>query len=354
MESASIRLKLAQDESQLASRSYTDARSVLSGSVLSSKETQEQAEEALTLAKNQLNRTTELLDAEEEALYRAALSSLSNSFILARTAREYADSFLGISDENKTKNDAFENLLDTYEKNRSENLYHEFNTKYEATHTWYFANVAGKQNVPKETVKEALNRSVPVMEALRDTLHSIKTVLEKTVAGTNLPQASIDAYQLKTDEYLSHIETALVSPAGGGLSGNRNSIDSFDRTRNLKLDSLKDALALAERNLNLAKIGKEVTDSRTKTDLDSLAVATKAKKDSVSLAENALSQAKKSVDLIESEKRAKLSEIAGKIAELNTKISEAEMQQNLAKASAENGILRAPFDGVILRKYADI
>lgn len=309
-------MKLAQDESKLASRSYDDARSVLSGSVLSSAETQKQAEEALTLAKNQLDRTTELLDSEEDALYRASLSSLSNAFILARTAREYADTFLGISDENKSKNDGFENLLDTYEKNRAENLYHDFNTRYDATHAWYFANVAGKENVPRETVQEALNRAIPVMESLRDTLHSIKSVLEKTVAGTNLPQSSIDAYQIKTDEYLAHIETALISPSGGGLSGNRNGIDSFNRTRNLKLDSLKDAVTLAERNVSLAKIGKEVTGSRTKTDLDSLAVSTKAKQDAAILAEKSLDQAKKAVTLIESEKRAKLSEISGKIAEL--------------------------------------
>lgn len=30
------------------------------------------------------------------------------------------------------------------------------------------------------------------------------------------------------------------------------------------------------------------------------------------------------------------------------------MQSDLAKASAENGLIRAPFDGVILRKYADV
>lgn len=64
--------------------------------------------------------------------------------------------FLGISVENKSKNDTFENVLDTFAKNRAENEYMKFEEIYNQTHDWYFANISEKEVVPREITKEGL------------------------------------------------------------------------------------------------------------------------------------------------------------------------------------------------------
>jgi multidrug resistance efflux pump len=43
-----------------------------------------------------------------------------------------------------------------------------------------------------------------------------------------------------------------------------------------------------------------------------------------------------------------------KVAEINSKKAEVQMNADLAANGIESGIIRAPFDGIILSKYLDI
>jgi multidrug resistance efflux pump len=354
IESAGIRLKIAKNDAKLFEDNLENSQGMLSGSVLTATERQAQAKQALELVRNQLANTTELLKSEEASLYRSSLASLSNAFILARTAREYSDLFLGVTDENRNKNDAFENLFDANAKTKAEKSFHDFDAKYQETYDWYYANVANRSTVEPTVAKEALTRAIPTLEALRETLHSMKNILETAIPGAAFPQSTIDAYQQKTNEYLTGIELALNTPTGGGLQGSSNAIEAFDRNRRLKISELNDSVALAEKNLSLADIGKDVSGNSFQNDLNGLKTELAIKKDNVKLAEKNVSQSQNAQTVLESERKAKLGEIDSQIAELGSKLAEAKMQAGLAGNSLENQSLRAPFDGVILKKYSDV
>ncbi len=354
IESAGIRLKIAKNDTKLSEDNLKSSQEMLSGSVLSAVERQAQAKKSLELVKNQLANTTELLNSEESSLYRSSLASLSNTFILARTAREYGDQFLGVSDENRNKNDAFEYLFNTNAKTKAEKSYYDFDVKYRETYDWYFANIANNTIVDPAVTKEALTRAIPTMVSLREMLHDIKNILDTAIPASNFTQSTIDSYQLKTNEYLLNIEQVLNSPTGGGLQGNSNAIEAFERNRKLKLSELNDSVSLAEKNLSLANIGKDISNSSFQKDFNGLATELSIKRDTEKLAEKTVMQSQNSMSTLESERKAKLGEIDGQIAELKSRLAEAKMQAGLAGNTLENQSLRAPFDGVVLRKYSDV
>lgn len=153
-DNAKIRLKIAKEKMKLANATLANTSRISSGSTVSSAERESRAQTSLELATNSLANTTELMKTEEDGLYRSSLSSLTNAFIIARTAREFTDSFLGVTDVNRSRNDAFEQLLDTSAKNQAENAFLDFNKKYETTYDWYYANIAGKSEVGSGTVQE--------------------------------------------------------------------------------------------------------------------------------------------------------------------------------------------------------
>lgn len=112
--------------------------------------------------------------------------------------------------------------------------------------------------------KEALDRAIPTLESLRESLHTIKSVLEKAQASTAFPQSSIDAYQQKTNEWLTNVEQSLANASGGGVRANRLAIDVFENTRILKVTGLHDAVRLAQKNLELLQSGKNIATNASK------------------------------------------------------------------------------------------
>ncbi len=229
-----------------------------------------------------------LLKNEETNLYRSSLASLENAFVVARSAREFEDMFLGISDENRSKNDSFEGYLDIYTKGNADTAFRTFDAKYLEMYDWYYANVANRAEVAPVLTKEALDRAIPTLESLRESLHAIKSVLEKAQASTAFPQSSIDAYQQKTNEWLTNVEQSLANASGGGVRANRLAIDVFENTRILKVTGLHDAVRLAQKNLELLQSGKNIATNASKKDLDALSTEVIIKQQAVELSQQAL------------------------------------------------------------------
>jgi multidrug efflux pump subunit AcrA (membrane-fusion protein) len=108
---ASVRVKLAEKDWELARKNLENTRSFLSGSSVSASDRISQAETALSAAKSELENTKSLLSERETALKEGALSAMAGAFVVARSGRDFSDAILGVTEANKHKNDSFETYL---------------------------------------------------------------------------------------------------------------------------------------------------------------------------------------------------------------------------------------------------
>lgn len=202
--------------------------------------------------------------------------------------------------------------------------------------------------------KEALKRASETLVMERESLHALKSVLEKTVESSYLDAAGLAGLEQKTDALLANLESSMLSPNGGGIEGIRTSLASFEKNRALQLASLADAVKLAETSLDLAKSGKTVSSSDDKRNLDALEIAVKVKEDGVSIAEENYKKALAGAEMAQREMEAKVKETEAQASEARAKKREAETGLALSGERAGYSEIRAPFAGVVTEKYQDV
>ncbi len=361
---ADIGVELARKDLELARTNLANSLAIFSGSLSSSAEQVSQATKNLTYATNALENTRRLLAIEDANIQKNTLSSMSNAFIIARNARDFTDEVIGVTDANRAKNDGYEIYLgakNSSSKTEAESTFRKFNTEYEAMYTWYYANIVGKTTISKDTLKEGLNRSLLIMTDLRDMLHAVSNVLENSITSSNFPDSALQALKTQTSTLLGNVELSILTSDGAGIKGSINGLDTFASTAELKLTQLEDARILAEENLTMARTGKDTSASDVRKNIDALNIAVRMKEDALRMAQIGTQEVIKGRAILEAEKTSKLREIEAKIAEidsknteLDSKMSEVSMNRNLANNTIESGIIRAPFDGIILSKTADV
>lgn len=348
-EKAKIGVELAQKDLSLAKQTLANSISIFSGSILSSGEKVTQAQKSLDYARNNLANSTKLLGVQGESLRKNALNSMSNAFIIARNARDFADETLGVTSANRTKNDSYEVYLgakNSATKTEAEASFQNFDTEYKSTYDWYYGNIIGKTDIPKETLNEGLTRSLATLEHLRDMLHAISTVLENSITSSTFPESDLSALKNKVTAFLSNLELTILDQNGNGIKGSIAAIEAFDSSYALKVQQLQDAVQLALEDLNFAKTGKDTSSSDVRKNLDTLAMSIQMKEDALRMAQVAILEVEKSRSILGSERDSKLREI-------DSKLSETQMNKNMANNAIESGIIRAPFDGVVLTRALD-
>lgn len=361
---ADIGVELARKDLELTQTNLANSLAIFSGSLSSSAEQVSQATKNLALATNALENTRRLLAIEDANIQKNSLSSMSNAFIIARNARDFSDEILGVTTANRYKNDAYEVYLgakNSNSKTEAEGAFQKFNTEYEAMYAWYYANIVGKTSISKDTLKEGLNRSLLIMTDLRDMLHAVSNVLENSITSSSFPDSALQTLKTQTSTLLGNVELSILTEGGAGIKGSINGLETFASTADLKLAQLEDTRTLAEENLTIARTGKDTSASDVRKNIDALKMAIKMKEDALRMAQIGTQEVVRGRSILEAEKTSKLREIEAKIAEidaknteLDSKMSEVSMNRNLANNTIESGIIRAPFDGIVLSKTADI
>lgn len=342
-------MELAEKDLDLAKKTLENSMDIFSGSLLSNSEKIIQAQRNLNSAQNNLTNSKKLLETQGESLRKNALNSMSNAFIIARNARDFTDETLGVTSANKTKNDAFETYLgakDSTSKTQAEQSFLLFNTEYESMHTWYYANIIGKTEISKEALNEGLSRSLTILEHLRDMLHALSNVLENSITSSTFSDTDLGLLKTKTTALLSNLELTMLDSFGNGIKGSIAAINAFDSNYTLKVQQLEDSVNLAEEDLNLAKTLGSVSSSDVKKNRDILTTNIGLKEDALKLAKIAIGEVEKNRAILASERDSKLREV-------DVKSSETRLNRNLAENSIESGIIRAPFDGVVLTRTLD-
>ncbi|MDP2090640.1 MAG: HlyD family efflux transporter periplasmic adaptor subunit [Candidatus Gracilibacteria bacterium] len=361
---SSINIETAKKDLELSQSNYKYTNQMYTDTSMSNEQKIKQAENALNMAKNNLENSTKLLQNDKINIQINAVSSLTNAYIIARNARDYIDTIIGVTEANKNKNDAYEVYLGAKKsstKNKAENSFIEFSNSYDETYKLYANNVVGKSEIEKDTLLTVLNKALSTLESLRINLHDTKDVLDNSIESYNLSGNTITNMQNQVSNMLGDLELAILSPSGAGIKGAIESINSFDKNYDLKIKQLEDAVTISNEDLNMAKTGKSISASDISKNLENLKTAINIKQDSLDIAKIGAEEAIKNIELTKLEKVSKLAEIdanlsqiKSKLSEVGSKKSEIQMNANLAINSIESGIIKAPFDGIIIDKYFSI
>ncbi|HRI36468.1 MAG TPA: biotin/lipoyl-binding protein [bacterium] len=242
----------------LARTNYEAGLRVLSGSTTLDSELVDQAQANLDRVRNELAHTESLIASEREAARKSGLSALASAYVVARDARDFIDTELGVTDTNALVDPARYRLLgskDSTSKTRAEDAFRTFNQSYQTMLAWYEEHIDGRSDVDMETVRTGLRDGLKTLDLLRQALHSFSTVVEQSIAGTDFPQAFIDALKIETTSRLSSLETVILTDNGGGMKGALSAIEAVDAKESLVLGGLQDAVTLAENSLRTARTG---------------------------------------------------------------------------------------------------
>lgn len=319
---AALGTSIASRDLDLARSNLSNSIAIFSGSTLSDAERVTQAEKNLTSAKNSLENTKSLLVQQEDAINKNALSSMSAAFITARDARDYADEVLGVTEGNRSKNDAYEAFLgakNTATKTDAETSFRAFNTEYETMYQWYYSNIVGKDSLSGAVVRDALDKSLTVLTSERELLHRVATMLENSISSSSFSTDALNALKDKDSTLLANLESAILTTTGGGVKGSINAFDSLAATRSLQIGQLEDAVKIAEESLALAKSGKDTAGSEVRKNLENLKTAVGMKSDALDLARVSEDQVVKNKATLIAERTAKIREAEAKVAEIVSK-----------------------------------
>ncbi|MDD2487626.1 MAG: efflux RND transporter periplasmic adaptor subunit [Candidatus Gracilibacteria bacterium] len=366
-EKAKLATKMAEKDLELAKSVFKDTTSILSGTLLNSGQKIRQAENAYNMAKSNLDNSRKLLDLERMNMEKNAVNSLTNAYIIARNAREYIDTLLGITDLKKNGNDSYEVYLGARKINSkltAEKSFNVFNAQYGKTYQSYQDNIVNKSDIPKETLLDVLSSALLTLDSLRNALHDTMDMLDNSITSSNFDDNTLNGLKLQASALVGNLEQAILSPTSAGMSGVKGSIealDSFENNYDLKIKQLEDALNISQEDLNMAKTGKDITSYDNSKNISSLETNVSIKSDSLNLSKIGEQEAIRGIELAKQEKLSKISELDAKSGEIQSKLnevsskkSEVRMNENLAVNGIESGIIRAPFDGVIMKKMSDI
>lgn len=215
---AEIATSLAQKELDLARINLKSVSEISSGTSLSDAQKIAQTENALTLARNNLENQKKLSDLSVETAEKNAINSLANAYIVARNAKDTVDTILGITPANASKNDVYENYLaakkpEMYDVARAS--FAKFSLSYEQTYALYQSSIVGKATVPKDVLTQTLGKALVTLENLRQNLHDTKDVLDNSIVSSNFTLDMLSSMQNQISTLLSSLEMAILTPTGG-------------------------------------------------------------------------------------------------------------------------------------------
>lgn len=364
---AKIWVEMAEKDLALAKSNLKDTQDIFSWTILSSSQKIQQAENAYNMSKNNLENSKKLLDQEKNNILKNALNALTNAYIIAKNAKDYSDTILGVTETNRNKNDSYESYLgakDSNKKTIAENWFRAFVNSYEKTYEIYNNTIVWKTNIEEKTIDSMLLSALETLELLRDNLHQIKDMLDSSTTSSSLTDEMLNSMKTQITTIIANLEQAILYPSVLWMTWvkwSHEAIYSFNNSYDLKIKQLEDAFLIAKQDYEMAKTGKDITSSDINKNTNNLWVNIEIKEDSLKLAKIWVEETYNNIELIKQEKASKIAELNAKISEISSKSSELEskkaevrMNENMAYNSLESWIIKAPFDWVIIKKMLDI
>ena len=199
----------------------------------------------------------------------------------------------------------------------------------------FYNNYIDIDNVELDNVKQGLVLSKQSLEDARQALEAIYNVYSTSLPDMNFNEQIIDNYEQTIVSYGEKLQTLLFG-IKDGVSVGVEGIESAS----LKLDTkLENEEKVALKNLEIAKENLSLLKSQIQTKRNSLLLQLDIAKDKYSLAQEKISTIKANYDLL--------------LQQARYSQDQSKSNQNLNATILDNGLLKAPFDGIVTNKMLE-
>jgi len=289
-------------------------------------------------AKVNLDHTKVVLETKERHVYDNSKDAIVSAVILDTNIMNFVDTLLWITEDNKDKNDSFEDYLwakNTWLNTEAKAKFYEILVQYNNYKEFYDTKIDGK-TPSYDDINKWLVDGENLAENLKTLLSLTYDILDASIANVSFPQTTIDNYKNQISTFWNNIEASLITVSWDyflGLKWSRQSIDDFNRESKMQLDLLAKQYELAQKTYaQYEAMSKwQVNEVTTKSDV------TWKQLDEILAWLNSLKKQKQS-----------------KLREIDAKIDEARGQQNSAWVMINNWKIVSPITWVVTSKMVKI
>lgn len=289
-------------------------------------------------AKANLDHTILVLDTKKTHIYDNSKEAIVWSIILDTNIINFVDEILWITDDNKDKNDSYEDYLSAKKTSNLTEAKLQFNKTYDLFNEYkdFYDNEIELKDPSKETILIGLNKWETLAEEFKNLLSITYDVIDSSIENVYFPSSTINTLKNTISTFWNNIESSLLTVSWEyilWLKWSRQWLDDFDKAYTMQVDLLEKQLLLAENTYNQyeAMSKWQIREVSTKADVSS-------------------SQLTEILAWLEWLKKQKESTIN----EIQAKINEAVWQRNWAWVMINNWKIISPIDWIIMSKNVEI
>lgn len=299
----------------------------------------------LELANKNFIQTENILNEKINQIYSNWTNAITTALILDTGIVNFVDELLWITDNNKDKNDDFEDYLSakksSYLKPTIE-LFKEINLEYGEYKIFYETYIENKK-ADNEKIIEGLKMWYELAWKNKELLKNVDLILDNSIENISLTQTEINNYKQKIYTFWIDTESNILTISWDfqmWLKGSLNSIELTKKNLTKDLTILKEKIVLVEKQVDIAKNNLE----KIKT----------TNSGNVELIENKkaiwninISEIQNQIKSLEKEKQTKLKEIDIQIAQNN-------WNRNIENVHINNTKIVTPYNWIIVEKYLEV
>ncbi len=313
--------------------------------ILLSKNTIKQAEIWLSISIKNLEETKNILDWKKEDIIKNTKHAITKSLILNSNIINFTDELLWITQENKYKNNWFEEYLGFKNislKNTNESLFIEINILLKEYRTSYENKIENNNDINEKEIIEILKKWENLSLKTQILLKNTYDILNNSIDNINFTLNTINWYKNQILMFWQQIDSSLLTIEWEyilWLKGSLQNIDSINKEAKKNIKLLEEQVELAKETIESTKKAYDILISNNKMTIDDL----KTKKN---IAEIGLNEAKIWLIGLENWKDTKINEI-------ETKIIQANWEKNLSEVMIENWKVYSPISWIIKAKMIE-
>lgn len=300
----------------------------------------QEAEIQLQKAQTEKRNLINSFDQKERDILDNSLSAIRRSAVLAHNSLEFLYS---LNNESLSSSDNDFQVSDKFISGRSqlttdtERQIEKLRQEVEKLRDLYSRELKTVEATPenKEAIISGTRQARQTMDHMEKVLWNMKEILDNSIVHSGLSRQELEGSKTRAAEYIDQVQKMLLSYNGdkaGGLVG----VDQA--WGNLKTER-KNQLATVNNRIELAKQKMELLKSSNSTKNKTLSQKVEVARSRVKKAKQALKTAK--------------SEYDSRIQEMQTRVEKAQGELEAARVGTNDTLLRAPYDGVVTKKYVD-
>ncbi len=295
------------------------------------------AKTSVELAEQNLEQTKLVLDTKQKHIYENSKNAIVSAVILDTNIIKFVDELLWVTDENEDKNDSFQDYLwvkDLKNLREAKEMFLEVNKLYLEYKYFYNTEIEDK-NPSEKLILKWLDSWEKLAEKIKVLLDLVYNVLDTSIDNVHFAETTISEYKTTVSTYWTSVESSLVSISWDfvlWLKWSRQSLDDFEKTKNMQISILEKQLSLANDTYTQykAQSDAQITEVITKKEISS----------------NQVDEIESSLESLKKQKQVKLAELDLKIEEINGQIS------NMLSVIKDHQIV-SPIDWVISSRLLD-